>query len=79
MIVPLHCVDIDCVPQDIIDLTLKKMDVDKDGRICFDDYEETVKNEPLLLEAFGPCLPTDRNSSAFMTKVEAEYIETKRI
>ena len=62
-------VDIDCVPQDIIDLTLKKMDVDKDGRICFDDYEETVKNEPLLLEAFGPCLPKATTLDLFMRQV----------
>ena len=62
-------IDIDCVPQDIIDLTLKKMDVDKDGRICFDDYEETVKNEPLLLEAFGPCLPKATTLDLFMRQV----------
>ena len=62
-------IDIYCVPQDIIDLTLKKMDVDKDGRICFDDYEETVKNEPLLLEAFGPCLPKATTLDLFMRQV----------
>ena len=62
-------IDCDCVPQDIIDLTLKKMDVDKDGRICFDDYEETVKNEPLLLEAFGPCLPKATTLDLFMRQV----------
>ena len=70
MMISHHCVDIDCnVPQDIIDLTLKKMDVDKDGRICFDDYEETVKNEPLLLEAFGPCLPKATTLDLFMRQV----------
>jgi hypothetical protein len=43
--------------QDLIDITLKKMDVDRDGRICHEDFEKAVQDEPLLLEAFGPCLP----------------------
>ena len=47
-------------------MTLKKMDVDKDGRVSFDDFEETVKNEPLLLEAFGPCLPRAEMLEQFM-------------
>ena len=55
--------------QDIIDLTLKKMDLDKDGRICFEDFEETVKSEPLLLEAFGACLPGERHLDNFMKDV----------
>ena len=65
--------------KDLIDMTLKKLDKDKDGKVSFEDWTITVTSEPLMMEAFGPCLPTDRNSSAFMTKVEAEYIETKRI
>ena len=55
--------------QDIIDLTLKKMDLDKDGRICFEDFEETVKSEPLLLEAFGACLPGSRHLDNFLKDV----------
>lgn len=50
----------------MIDLTLKKMDLDKDGRICYEDFEETVKSEPLLLEAFGTCLPRERQLDSFM-------------
>ena len=38
-------------------MTMKKMDDDKDGKVSFADFETTVKNEPLMLEAFGPCLP----------------------
>ena len=55
--------------QDIIDLTLKKMDLDKDGRIGFEDFEETVQSEPLLLEAFGACLPGERHLDHFMKNV----------
>ena len=45
------------------------MDLDKDGRICFEDFEETVKSEPLLLEAFGACLPGERHLDNFMKDV----------
>ena len=38
-------------------MTLKKMDHDKDGRVSFGDFQMTVKNDPLMMEAFGPCLP----------------------
>ena len=55
--------------KDIIDITLKKMDVDKDGRISYADFEETVKSEPLLLEAFGPCLPRAEMLDLYMKEV----------
>ena len=45
------------------------MDLDKDGRICFGDFEETVKSEPLLLEAFGPCLPSSLRLDQFLKQV----------
>ena len=50
-------------------MTLKKMDIDKDGRICHEDFEETVLTEPLLLEAFGPCLPKEKALDNFMKTV----------
>lgn len=45
------------------------MDLDKDGRICYDDYEETIKMEPLLLETFGSCLPQATLLDDFMKKI----------
>ena len=32
-------------------------DFDSDHRVSFKDFEEAVQKEPLLLEAFGQCLP----------------------
>ena len=29
--------------QDLIEMTLKKMDLDKDGKVSFSDFESTVK------------------------------------
>eukprot|EP00072_Mus_musculus_P046922 XP_006522538.2 PREDICTED: EF-hand calcium-binding domain-containing protein 1 isoform X2 [Mus musculus] len=43
--------------KDLVEITLKKMDHDHDGKLSFVDYEKAVREENLLLEAFGPCLP----------------------
>ncbi|NWU98295.1 EFCB1 protein, partial [Upupa epops] len=45
--------------KDLVDVVLKKMasDHDHDGKISFTDFETSVRDENLLLEAFGPCLP----------------------
>ncbi|NXX13920.1 EFCB1 protein, partial [Podargus strigoides] len=43
--------------KDLVDIALKKMDYDHDGRLSFTDFEKVVRDENLLLEAFGPCLP----------------------
>ena len=57
------------VIQDLIDMTLKKMDHDKDGRVSYSDFEETVKREPLMMEAFGQCLPNNRIGFEFMGEI----------
>uniref|UniRef100_A0A8D2PUR3 EF-hand calcium binding domain 1 n=1 Tax=Zosterops lateralis melanops TaxID=1220523 RepID=A0A8D2PUR3_ZOSLA len=43
--------------KDLVDLVLKKMDYDHDGKLSFADFEKAVREEKLLLEVFGPCLP----------------------
>ena len=35
----------------------RPQDHDHDGKLSFADYERAVREETLLLEAFGPCLP----------------------
>ncbi|XP_022246137.1 EF-hand calcium-binding domain-containing protein 1-like [Limulus polyphemus] len=59
--------------KDLVDLTLKKMDYDRDGRLSADDFKRSVQEEPLLLEAFGPCLPDDKVREAFL----ATFTQTK--
>ena len=34
-------------------MTLKKMDIDKDGRICYEDFETTVGDTLSHLQSFG--------------------------
>ncbi|NXT08398.1 EFCB1 protein, partial [Prunella fulvescens] len=55
--------------KDLVEIALKKMastylfvpfllqDYDHDGKLSFTDFETAVREENLLLEAFGPCLP----------------------
>uniref|UniRef100_A0A8C3WJF6 EF-hand domain-containing protein n=1 Tax=Catagonus wagneri TaxID=51154 RepID=A0A8C3WJF6_9CETA len=42
---------------ELVDITLKNMDYDNDGKLSFEDFEKAVKEDRLLLEVFGPCLP----------------------
>ncbi|XP_059081608.1 calaxin-like [Tigriopus californicus] len=54
--------------KDLIEMTLRKMDIDKDGRISESDWTQTIKAEPLMLEAFGPCLPQRNAGEIFLEK-----------
>ncbi|EMP35286.1 EF-hand calcium-binding domain-containing protein 1 [Chelonia mydas] len=40
-------------------------DYDHDGKLSYTDFEKAVRDENLLLEAFGPCLPDIKSSMAF--------------
>ncbi|XP_076643413.1 calaxin [Halictus rubicundus] len=45
--------------KDLMDLLLKKLDVDRDGSISEDDYKTAVKERnPLLMECMGPVFPS---------------------
>jgi len=51
--------------KDLVEITLKKMDHDADSRLSYKDFKKTVIAEPLLLEAFGPCLPDHEHIEKF--------------
>ncbi|XP_053117753.1 calaxin isoform X1 [Hemicordylus capensis] len=51
--------------KDLVEITLKKMDYDHDGKLSYVDFEKAVRDENLLLEAFGPCLPDIKCRMAF--------------
>ncbi|XP_020016775.2 calaxin-like [Castor canadensis] len=51
--------------KELVDITLKKMDYDNDGKISFADFEKAVREDTLLLEVFGPCLPEAKNCFHF--------------
>ncbi|XP_052750196.1 calaxin isoform X2 [Galleria mellonella] len=58
--------------RELVELVLKKLDVDKDGRVSIEDYRAAVDQEPLLLEAFGQCLPTKRQATAFLKTLNSK-------
>ncbi|GAB0184665.1 EF-hand calcium-binding domain-containing protein 1 [Grus japonensis] len=62
--------------KDLVDIALKKMDYDHDGKLSFMDFEKAVRDENLLLEAFGPCLPDIKSSMAFEQKT---FQETRKL
>ena len=62
--------------KDLIEMTLRKMDHDKDGRVSFGDFQITVKNDPLMMEAFGPCLPNSALGRKGSLKVEMQEMKT---
>ena len=43
-------------------------DFDGDHRVSLKDFEEAVQKEPLLLEAFGQCLPEQHVSHGIRKK-----------
>ena len=53
--------------QDMIEVITKKMDVDRDGKISYNDYKATVLQQPMMLEALGQCLPTREAIHTFIT------------
>ena len=50
-------------------MTIRKMDHDRDGRVSYPDFSETVYKDPLMMEAFGTCLPTSRVGNEFVKKI----------
>ncbi|KAI8591570.1 hypothetical protein BDZ88DRAFT_393319, partial [Geranomyces variabilis] len=46
--------------KDLVDLVLKKLDEDRDGRVSEADWTAAIGKELLLMEAFGQCLPRNK-------------------
>ncbi|KAL4222380.1 EF-hand calcium-binding domain-containing protein 1 [Mactra antiquata] len=59
--------------KDMVEMCLKKMDLDHDSRLSYSDYAKSVEMEPLLLEAFGRCLPEPDKCHCFMNLISDEY------
>lgn len=59
--------ELDEVAKDLVDLVVRKLDQDHDGRVSFSDYATAVKEEPLLLEVFGPVLPDTQEREHFLS------------
>ncbi len=73
--------------RELIEIALKKLDDDKDGKVSESDWITSVTKEPLLLQALGKCLPSvsqlfkvlNYPSEPWMSKISGlvEAIENK--
>lgn len=64
--------DADEMQRDLVELCMKKLDVDHDGKVSIDDYIAAIKSEKLLMEVLGPCLPKKKNKDVFLELIEDE-------
>jgi len=53
--------------KDLVELTVKLLDFDKDGRVTYEDYLEVASKEVLLVEIIGEVFPEDKKNTAFQT------------
>ncbi|XP_045168994.1 calaxin-like [Mercenaria mercenaria] len=61
--------DAEEMQKDLVELAIKKIDFDHDGKVSVEDYMNSVKQETLLIEALGPCLPTPKCKDTFLELV----------
>lgn len=61
-----HDEDVEETVRDLVDTIMKKIDIDKDGIVSFEDYKHSIEQNPMLLECFGQCLPDRKHVYAFL-------------
>lgn len=61
-----HAEDVEEIVKDMVDMLIKKVDLDLDGAISMQDYTDTVMGQPALLEIFGHCLPSRESVNAYL-------------
>lgn len=69
-----HDEDIELAVKDLADIIVRKMDLDADGMISFQDYRSSVLDQEELLECFGRCLPERRCAFSFTQTFTAENL-----
>lgn len=57
--------------KDLVEIALKKLDGDKDGKVSYADFQAAIIDEPLLIEAFGQCLPSESAVVSFLSTLQA--------
>lgn len=58
--------------KDLVDLIMKKLDEDRDGRVSENDWSNSVGKDHLLLEAFGQCLPSNECKKKFLFYTDSD-------
>ncbi|GFO46426.1 EF-hand calcium-binding domain-containing protein 1 [Plakobranchus ocellatus] len=57
--------DPDELVKELVEIVMKKMDKDHDGRVSLPDFRAAVEEEKLMLEALGKCLPDEKCKLTF--------------
>lgn len=65
--------DVELMVKDFADILVRKMDVDGDGEISYEDFAESVKGQKELLECFGRCLPDLLSTIDFLHTFTTEF------
>lgn len=58
--------DVELMVKEFADILVKKLDVDGDGEISYEDFAHSVQNQRELLQCFGRCLPDLISANDFM-------------
>lgn len=53
----LHEEEVEEAVKDLVEIILKRIDLDKDGLVSLKDFKDSVYKTPLLLECMGKCIP----------------------
>ncbi|KAJ3276584.1 EF-hand calcium-binding domain-containing protein 1 [Terramyces sp. JEL0728] len=64
--------------KDLVDLVLKKLDEDRDGRVSEADWSGAIAKEALLMEAFGQCLPPTKVVQQYMNPSQDDIIASAK-
>lgn len=58
--------DIELMVKDLADILMKKLDIDGDGEVSYEDYSTSVRGQREILEIFGRCLPDLLSATDFL-------------
>ncbi|XP_059173207.1 calaxin-like isoform X1 [Physella acuta] len=57
--------DPDELVKELVEIVMKKLDCDHDGRVSLSDFKAAVAEDKLMLEALGKCLPDEKCKITF--------------
>ncbi len=64
--------ELDEATNELVEIAMRKFDINRDGNISFSEYRHIIKKDPLLLEPFGECLPKDKAALTLMGLLDVE-------
>ncbi|CAH8554836.1 unnamed protein product [Schistosoma turkestanicum] len=53
--------------RELVEIAFKRLDMDRDGRLNYTDFQQAVEDNVLLLEVLGKCFPNEEVVTAFLS------------